>query len=383
VISKLAFRYAFSHQNRHRRSSIRIAIGLLFCTFALNVVISFMVGLQNQRFGSIREYQSYDAIVSNNYGEVDELYNLLRQNDLKVYKFSEVPAILQGENNKSAFATIRSFDFNDVAGLPYEVYAGSFKRGGLIISYNTAIINQLQLNQSINLTILKKGETIPIVAMNLDSDIKGVYSTPVSSFNNNYFLMDRAQLLKIAPNTETKLAVYGNLDKISRIVGNKGTVSTWIDQNESLYAAMKLEQALMYVTLSIMSIIVLVNLSSSSKNLLDLKRNEIAMLSVMGMKRSDIIKIFTNQALVISTVGVVWGSILSYLFLINAPNMIGFLNGITAGAIAIFSVPLKLTFSIVNSLEIAIPILLLTAIISYMGSKKILKNDGMEILINE
>jgi lipoprotein-releasing system permease protein len=342
-----------------------------------------MVGLQNQRFGSIREYQSYDAIVSNNYGEVDELYNLLRQNDLKVYKFSEVPAILQGENNKSAFATIRSFDFNDVAGLPYEVYAGSFKRGGLIISYNTAIINQLQLNQSINLTILKKGETIPIVAMNLDSDIKGVYSTPVSSFNNNYFLMDRAQLLKIAPNTETKLAVYGNLDKISRIVGNKGTVSTWIDQNESLYAAMKLEQALMYVTLSIMSIIVLVNLSSSSKNLLDLKRNEIAMLSVMGMKRSDIIKIFTNQALVISTVGVVWGSILSYLFLINAPNMIGFLNGITAGAIAIFSVPLKLTFSIVNSLEIAIPILLLTAIISYMGSKKILKNDGMEILINE
>ncbi len=383
MISKLAFRYAFSHQNRHRRSSIRIAIGLLFCTFALNVVISFMVGLQNQRFGSIREYQSYDAIVSNNYGEVDELYNLLRQNDLKVYKFSEVPAILQGENNKSAFATIRSFDFNDVAGLPYEVYAGSFKRGGLIISYNTAIINQLQLNQSINLTILKKGETIPIVAMNLDSDIKGVYSTPVSSFNNNYFLMDRAQLLKIAPNTETKLAVYGNLDKISRIVGNKGTVSTWIDQNESLYAAMKLEQALMYVTLSIMSIIVLVNLSSSSKNLLDLKRNEIAMLSVMGMKRSDIIKIFTNQALVISTVGVVWGSILSYLFLINAPNMIGFLNGITAGAIAIFSVPLKLTFSIVNSLEIAIPILLLTAIISYMGSKKILKNDGMEILINE
>jgi lipoprotein-releasing system permease protein len=342
-----------------------------------------MVGLQNQRFGNIRKYQSYDAIVTNSNGDVDELYNLLIQNDFRVYKFTEVPAILQGENDKSAFATIRSFDFNDVAGLPYEVYAGSFRKGGLIVSYNTAVINQLYLNQSINITILKKGETIPVVAKNVQSDIKGVYSTPVSSFNNNYFLMDRAQLLNIAPNTETKLAVYGDLGKISNIVGDMGTVSTWMDQNASLYAAMKLEQALMYVTLSIMSIIVLVNLSSSSKNLLELKRGEIAMLSVMGMKRSDIIKIFTNQALVISTVGVLSGSLLSYFFLINAPDMIVFLNKITAGTVAIFSVPLKLSFSILNTLEIAIPILLLTAIISYMGSSKILKNDGMEILINE
>lgn len=383
MISKLARRYAFSHQNRHRRSSIRIAIGLLFCTFALNVVISFMVGLQNQRFKNIREYQSYDAIVSSKDGNLDDLYNLLIRNDLKVFKFSEVPAILQGGNAESAFATIRAFDFKDVSGLPYEIYAGSFRKGGLIVSYNTAIINQLRLNQSINLTILKKGETIPVVAMNVASDIRGIFSTPVSSFNKKYFLMDRAQLLKIAPKTETKLAVYGDIQKINNLVGDKASVNTWINQNESLYAAMKLEQALMYVTLSIMSIIVLVNLSSSSKNLLDLKRKEIAMLSVMGMKRADIIRIFTNQALIISTVGVVSGSCLSYLFLENAPKMILFLNKITAGTVSIFSVPLKLDFSILNSLRIAIPILLLTGIISYIGSKKLLKNDGMEILINE
>lgn len=383
MISKLARRYAFSHQNRHRRSSIRIAIGLLFCTFALNVVISFMVGLQNQRFKNIREYQSYDAIVSSKDGNLDGIYNLLLRNDLKVFKFSEVPAILQGGNAESAFATIRAFDFKDVSGLPYEIYAGSFRKGGLIVSYNTAIINQLRLNQSINLTILKKGETIPVVAMNVASDIRGIFSTPISSFNKNYFLMDRAQLLKIAPKTETKLAVYGDIQKINNLVGDKASVNTWINQNESLYAAMKLEQALMYVTLSIMSIIVLVNLSSSSKNLLDLKIKEIAMLSVMGMKRADIIRIFTNQALIISTVGVVSGSCLSYLFLENAPKMILFLNKITAGTVSIFSVPLKLDFSILNSLRIAIPILLLTGIISYIGSKKLLKNDGMEILINE
>jgi lipoprotein-releasing system permease protein len=342
-----------------------------------------MVGLQNQRFGSIREYQSYDAIVSTDVDEVDNLYNLLRQNDLKVYKFSEVSAIIQGSDSSSAFATIRAFDFNDVAGLPYELYGGSFNNGGLIISYSTSIINDFRLNQNVNLTILKKGETIPIVAMNVVSSIKGVYSTPVSAFNNNYFLMDRSQLLKLAPYTDTKLAVYGDLDLINQVVGESGTVSTWIDQNESLYAAMKLEQALMYLTLSIMSLIVLVNLHSSSKNLLDLKRNEIAMLSVMGMKKSDIISIFTNQAFIIAATGVFLGSIFSFLFLTNAPQMISLLNEITSGTVAIFTIPLKLDFSVANTLEIAIPILLLTVIISYIGSRKILKKDGMEIIINE
>lgn len=383
MVLKLALRYAFSQQNRHRRSSIRIAIGLLFCTFALNVVISFMVGLQDQRFKSIREYQSYDAIVDSDSNNIDDIYNLMRNNNLKAYKFSEVSAIIQGDDNSSAFAIIRAFDFNDVAGLPYRLYAGSTENGGISISYTTAMINNFNLNQPINLTILKKGLTIPVVAMNLESYIEGIYTTPVSQFNNNYFLMDRGKLLELAPNTKTQLAVYGDLNLIKNIVGDRATVHSWIDQNQSLYSAMKLEQFLMYLTLSIMSIIILVNLSSSSKNLLNLKNNEIAMLSVMGMKKKDILKVFTNQAMIISSVGVGLGSGLSFLFLKNAPMMIQLLNSVFDGKIAIFTIPLEINFSLLNTLLIAFPILLLTAIISYLGINKILKNDGMEIIINE
>ncbi|MGH4037934.1 MAG: ABC transporter permease [Sphaerochaeta sp.] len=380
---KIASRYAFSSQNRHRRSSIRIAIGLLFCTFALNVVISFMIGLQDQRFSSIRQYQSYDAIIDVDNENLDNLYSKLKQENYKVYKFSELPAILKGSGSESVFATIRAFDSNQSEDLPYEMYAGSLSENGLSISYSTALLNNLKLKDDVALTILKKGETIPVVAMKTYSYISGIYSTPLSSFNSAYFLMDRSTMLKMAPYTETKLAVYGDVEKLQQIVGESGVVHTWIEQNQSLYAAMKLEQFLMYLTLSVMSIIVLVNLHSSSKNLLNLKRNEIAMLSVMGMKKRDIVNIFTNQALIISTAGVLSGSILSILFLKNAASIIHLLYRITDGQVPIFSVPLKLDFSLASCLTIAAPILVLTYIMSYFESRRILKKDGMEILNNE
>ncbi len=383
MIRVLAMRYAFSNQNRHRRSSIRISIGIIFCVFALNVVISFMVGLQDQRFKTIREYQSYDAIIDVSNDNVDQLYQTLRQNDYKVYKFCEVPSIISTSSSSPIFATIRAFDSENSDSLPYESVSGNLFDKGISISYKNAVTSYLHVNQEIKLVILKKGNTVPIVSMSTNSYISGIYSTPVSDFNNAYFFMDRDQLLKMAPNTPTKLAVYGDVDKLSSIVADKGTVSSWKDQNQSLYAAMKLEQSLMYLTLSLMSIIVLVHLSSSSKNLLSLKRKEIAILRVMGMSKKDIMSVFISQALIIVSSGVIIGSLLSILFLLNGSDMIALLNTITRGSVAVFSIPLALNFSISSILAIAIPILIITYIISYNGSKTLLKDDGMEILINE
>lgn len=382
MIGKIALRYAFSKQNRHRRSSIRIAIGIIFCVFALNVIISFMVGLQDHRFKTIREYQSYDAVIEVDKNNIDELFNKLIQNDLKAYKFSEVPAIVSSKIGKPLFGTIRAFDNQSSTNLPYELLSGELFGNGISVSYYNAVSSYLHLNQTINLAILKKGNTVPIVPMNVNSILSGIYTTPIQNFNNAYFFMDRQQLLKIAPNTETKLAVYGDVDKIKTIVGDLGVVQSWIDQNQSLYGAMKLEQAIMYLTLSIMSIIVLVHLGSSSKNLLNLKRKEIAILRVMGLGKKDIVRIFITQSLIIVFVGDLIGSILSILFLLNGPFLINLLNSLTNNSIAVLSIPLDLNFSIKSLLLIAIPILVITYIISYTGSKSLLKDDGMEI-INE
>ncbi|MBK5200788.1 MAG: ABC transporter permease [Spirochaetaceae bacterium] len=383
MVKILALRYAFSNQNRHRRSSIRIATGIIFCVFALNVVISFMVGLQDQRFKTIREYQSYDAIIDVNNDNIDQLFEKLVHNDFKVYKFSEVPAIVSTKSSVPIFATIRAFDSQNASNLPYESVSGQLFDKGVTISYKNAVSSYLHVNQEINLVILKRGNTVPVVSMSVDSTISGIYSTPVADFNSTYFFMDRAQLLKYAPNTETKLAVYGDVNNLKSIVGNLGNVNTWKDQNQSLFAAMKLEQALMYLTLSLMSIIVLVHLGSSSKNLLDLKRKEIAILRVMGLGKKDIMNVFIIQALIIVSVGVLIGSALSLVFLLNGANMINILNTLTNHSVAVFSIPLALNFSIMSVFAIAIPIIIITYIISYSGAKSLLKNDGMEILINE
>jgi len=384
LICKLASRYAFSHKNRHNATSIRIALGLALSVLALNIVISFMVGLQSQRFSQIREYTSYDAIISDIDGNVSDLHNtLLSNSDIdESFIFVELPAIV-GSGEEAIAGTLRAFGQEDLESLPYHIIAGDPSQG-LIVSYSMMRKMGWTLHESIQVILLAKGKTATVVPRSQQVTIGAIYYTPVTSFNSTYFLMNKSELALIAGDyQESEIAVRGNLDTIETLVGEKGTMKSWIDQNTSLYAAMKMEQIMMYLMLSLMSFIILVNLYSSNRNLLDDTLGEFMMLRVMGCRTRDICSIFTLQSFFVSCVGVGLGTMLSIVILTNAASILTFFDTLSGGVYPLLSAHLALTYRLNNLIEVAIPIMLIALGMAIRPVMREMKNAPMEIVSNE
>lgn len=386
MIFNIAKRYTFSKKNRHRLTSIRIALGLLFSTLALNVILAFMIGLQDKKFSLIKEYQSFDAILElEENTDVDELLNDLNtSNDINfAFKFIEVPTIIRNSDNSQFIGTIRAFKEEDFNNLSYSLIKGDFDSGGIILSYSTIQNTNFSYLKPIDLTILKKGKVVTVVPYQKEDEISAVYFTPMKDFNNYYAIMDYEILKQYAPYAEDQIGIFGNLETINEIVDEKAIVNTWIDQNESLYAAMKLEQYLMYLTLSIMSLIILIQLYNSTLNLLKTKIGEIAMLRALGLTKKQTQKVFIISSLIISVLGIILGTIISFILLNYSNTIMFYFNEITNYSIPILSVNVDLSFSVINCLFIAIPLILLTYLMTKFAIKKILVNDSMEILLNE
>ncbi len=386
MIKKIAKRYAFSSKNRHKLTSIRIAIGLLFATLALNVVLAFMIGLQDKKFSLIREYDSYDAIIDVNDGEdVLLLLKELNKNERVnfAFEFIEVPTIIRNKNSSQLFGTIRGIKSQDFSSLPYSLIKGSFQNNGISLGYSKSLNTSFSFLQPIDLTILKKGKTVAVVPLQLNETITSVYYTPISDFNNYYVFMDYDTLIKYAPYTSSRVGVYGEVETIRKIAEDYGVVHSWIDQNESLYAAMKLEQYLMYFTLSLMSLIVLFQLYNSTVNLIKTKQSEIAMLRALGITKRQTKSIFSIASLTVSLVGIVSGSLISFILLTFSSGITTFLNKITGYSIPLLSINLELSFSYLNCFIVAIPLILITYIMSQIAVNKLLNKNNMEYLLNE
>ncbi len=386
MIYKIAQRYAFSSKNRHKLTSIRIALGLLFSTLALNVILAFMIELQDQKFSLIREFDSYDAIIDVNEEEdVDNLLEALNSDDdIKfAFNFFEVPTIIRDNYGSQLFGKIRAIKKDDFEQLPYSLVKGTFDSDGILIGYSKTLNSTFTFLKSVDLTILKKGKTVAVVPLQQTKTVSGVYFTPMGNFNNYYAFMDYYTLQKYAPYTPHKIGVYGDVKTIQEIVSHKGTVNSWIDQNESLYAAMKLEQFLMYFTLSLMSLIVLIHLYSSTINLIKSKKSEIAMLRTLGVTKKKIQNIFALSSLIVSTTGIILGSITTYFALNYSNSILIYLNRITSYSIPILSINVNVSFSFTNCLVVALPLFIITIIMSQFSIKKLLRNDSMEILLNE
>ena len=146
---------------------------------------------------------------------------------------------------------------------------------------------------------------------------------------------------------------------------------------------MKLEQYLMYFTLSLMSLIVLFQLYNSTVNLIKTKQSEIAMLRALGITKRQTKSIFSLASLTVSLVGIVSGSLISFILLTFSSRITTFLNKITGYSIPLLSINVELSFSYLNCFIVAIPLILITYIMSQIAVNKLLNKNNMEYLLNE
>jgi lipoprotein-releasing system permease protein len=99
-------------------------------------------------------------------------------------------------------------------------------------------------------------------------------------------------------------------DDIQKRLGSRFFVDNWINQNRSLFSAMKLEKIMLFITITLIVLVAAFNVVSTLiMTVLD-KHKDIAVLMSMGATTKQIMRIFMIQGVLIGIAGTIIGALL-------------------------------------------------------------------------
>lgn len=384
VITRLCFRYAFSRQNRHRGTSIRITVGLSLCLFAILIVLAFMQALQRNQFEDIRTYESFDLQLGLNTSDLEEARSiaeeLAKHEDIDAaFVYGDIPVITQGDDGSSVAGRIRGIEAKGRFLDKVYSYRGSlYKRGMLSSSYANSRVHPM--NDEIKVMLLRKGRQATIVPSQRTMVIGSLYYTTSYEFDQSTFLCDVETLLNLNADAPLKIGIYTSesVEEVKKSIIQLGydQVATWKEVNASLYGAMELEQKMMALLLSLMVLVILVHIRSSSRRLLLAKQREVAMLRSMGTTKRGVQAVFLLQSLIVALLGCALGVVLSYAVVALYPSisMVVYRN---------LGAQLDLRLRGKEVVFLVSTILLCSVLASYIGTRKLLEADIMEMFAHD
>lgn len=99
-------------------------------------------------------------------------------------------------------------------------------------------------------------------------------------------------------------------DQLQKELGSRFLVDNWINQNRSLFSAMKLEKIMLFITITLIILVAAFNVVSTLiMTVLD-KHKDIAVLMSMGATTKQIMRIFMIQGVLIGIAGTLIGAVL-------------------------------------------------------------------------
>jgi nitrogen fixation-related uncharacterized protein len=163
----LCTRYAFSKQNKHRGTSIRITIGLALCLFAIIAVLAFMQALQRDQFDDIRTFESFDLQVD--LATSDKMAAQKAAQEIEAlssvdaaFIYADIPVITQASNGGTVAGRIRGMEAEGRFLSQLNSYRGElFVPGMLASSYSNSGTHALK--DEVKVTLLKKGRQATVI----------------------------------------------------------------------------------------------------------------------------------------------------------------------------------------------------------------------------
>jgi lipoprotein-releasing system permease protein len=101
---------------------------------------------------------------------------------------------------------------------------------------------------------------------------------------------------------------------------------TWEDMNRNLFSALKLEKVTMFIILTLIILVAVLNIISTLIMVVMEKGKDIAILKGMGATSGGIMKIFMIEGCVIGVVGAILGTILGLLAALNLEAVVEFVE---------------------------------------------------------
>lgn len=380
----LSTRYAFSDANKHKSTSIRIAIGLGLCLYAISTVLSFMQALQDNQFDDIRTFETFDLQMPLSTHDLNEATQMATQLEslsmiTDAFVYADMPVIVQNASGKSLAGRIRAIDAKGRFNERLNSYRGQlFETGKLASSFINA--TSIKLGETVGVTLLKKGRQAVVIPTLRNLEVGSLYYTSMYEFDSVTFLTDLPTLLALNAEVQLNIGFFTDADIASaqkqiEALG-LGSCITWIEANASLYSAMKLEQHMMTLMLFLMVAVVLVHIRNSSRRLLLAKQREIAMIRSMGFTKARVQGVFVLQSALVAIVGCLGGVMLSYATIHLYPSF-------SSLVFSSMGVQLKVQIEFLQILLLSLSIILFSVFAAFLGTHRILGADIMEMFTHD
>ena len=187
---------------------------------------------------------------------------------------------------------------------------------------------------------------------------------------------------------EIQLKNFDELDEkqtqLNRNIPNFLKISDWRQLNPSLFNALEVEKNVMFLILLLIIVVAAFNLISSMIILVSMKRRDIGVLRILGVKKNQILKIFVLNGSIIGILGTFIGCFLGLIFCMNINEIKSFIeffldSNLFSEEIYFFSqLPVIINYS--QILQIALISILLSFISTIYPSIRASKVDPINLI---
>ena len=313
-------------------------LGITIGVMALVIAIALITGFQGDVQDKILESTSHIMVVPMSRGELKDYPQLISEIKSLDGVISATPVaherVLLGGPSQRDGAVLKGIDFDaekKYASWLQELESGQIpdpglKREGLLLGREMAISLGVGVGDNVTVVSLSAMSLTPIGPMPRPKNfvVSGIFNTGLYEIDSSMALirLETAQKLFKLDDDITFIQVKIEdvfrapkiAEKINEIIPPMAHVMTWMEMNESLFSALKLEKNIMFLTIALIVFVAALNIIASLILMVMEKTRDIGILMAMGATSQAIKRIFFFQGAMIGIIGTVAGVILGLVW---------------------------------------------------------------------
>ncbi len=313
-------------------------LGITIGVMALVIAIALITGFQGDVQDKILESTSHIMVLPISRGDLKDYRQLITEIKGLDGVISATPVahewVLLGGPSGSNGAVLKGIDF-DVekkhASWLQELGSGQIpepglRREGIILGREMAISVGAGVGDNVTAVSLSAMSLTPLGPMPRPKNfvVTGIFNTGLYEIDSSMALIRLEAAQKLFRLDDDVTFIQVRLDdvfrapqiaeKIYEIIPPMAHVMTWMELNESLFSALKLEKNIMFLTIALIVFVAALNIIASLILMVMEKTRDIGVLMAMGATSQAIKRIFFLQGAMIGIIGTVAGVILGLVW---------------------------------------------------------------------
>ncbi len=329
----------FARVDRKGRSavtSILATLGICFGVMTLVVVMSVMNGFQMSFIDSIVEISSYHIRVSDIEESSQEAFNAFCRDNKKIkcaVEFYDAQTLMTGARGREQSAVIRAID-PDAAikdeGFMDEAFIvdGRFdlsQEDSIILGSVLARKLDVFPGDTVNLFVLSGGSDVNLFSEDRIFKVTGIFKSGYGEINSGYAFInirDGEKYFGESAKKITGLKIKNYSNEVGTVAAINNAfpsvkVSSWREYNKAFFGALRIEKNMLLLLVAMIFVVVGINIYNGMRRLVFERKSEIAILSALGGKNSEIMSIFIMRGFVTGVIGAFSGLVLGLLISVN------------------------------------------------------------------